>query len=692
MAVEDLLNWTRWTVLPQTTMTNGLEEFRGLQFEYPRRDIDFSAWKNSLSFTVSGTTNIDRKLGINGFLVADSADEWGVFKSGPKLTWDFIIHNIPIVTSANGHIPLYAVRYPDSRADDNDVPDVLEVRAGRSAVYNNRVIGTSHKAGNYVNIGFSVWRIRNTNGNVFETRISSTVLNTTVLEDDAVDVEDVETRLEFFYIDFELKSEIFMTIMNLPPEEYEKIHFGDFLLGISSSAQVSGEGKYTSYILWMPTQETFETYIQGLPMGYERDPIFGEGASKGGYDDDPGTYDKHSDNITLSNLPTVSALTAGFVNAYRVSTSDLRGLGSALFPPPVTGLTPANVVDAIVDFYNLLSSMWWNSKTSGYVLDCHIIPVNVPAGANANITAGGRELRDADFNPIDAPVVSSMYVRKSCGALTIPEYFGNFLDYTVKCKLYLPCYGYVDIPAEYWNGGTISVEYIFNVFDGSFVAVVTAKAKHSNLNSVIGQYAGMACTHIPITGQDYSTLIAGLMATAIGTTAQAAAVPSTATTYTNTLTTEKVVDTSSVAQKTMGVGANGSQMGQMTNWNNNIDKTVEKKQDSTNFATGGKSPCTALSGLGAVMGMKPGMINNGSTNSSASMMMHKKPYLIIEYPTPQFSTGYPKERGLPLNVSAPLGKFGGMTIAENPILDGITCTATEKEKIRTALLSGLIFR
>ena len=72
-------------------------------------------------------------------------------------------------------------------------------------------------------------------------------------------------------------------------------------------------------------------------------------------------------------------------------------------------------------------------------------------------------------------------------------------------------------------------------------------------------------------------------------------------------------------------------------------------------------------------------------------MMHKKPYLIIEYPTSQFSTRYPKEKGLPLNVEGTLGQFGGLTIAENPILNSIPCTENEKIRIKNALKEGLIF-
>ena len=67
-------------------------------------------------------------------------------------------------------------------------------------------------------------------------------------------------------------------------------------------------------------------------------------------------------------------------------------------------------------------------------------------------------------------------------------------------------------------------------------------------------------------------------------------------------------------------------------------------------------------------------------------------YLLIEFNEAQFSTKYVEEQGLPAVVKKTLGECEGFTQASNPILDGIPCTEAEKERIRTALASGLIFK
>ena len=73
-------------------------------------------------------------------------------------------------------------------------------------------------------------------------------------------------------------------------------------------------------------------------------------------------------------------------------------------------------------------------------------------------------------------------------------------------------------------------------------------------------------------------------------------------------------------------------------------------------------------------------------------MSKRTPYLLIEFNEAQFSTKYVEEQGLPAVVKRTLSECEGFTQASNPILDGIPCTEAEKERIRSALAAGLIFK
>lgn len=624
MSVKDDFYWD-WALLPTTMKGHGLDDFQGMQFAYPRRDYVFSDWHTA---TELGDQGIGRTFRVQGF-TGDAM----VMRSGPELFWDDVIANIPVANNVESEdaVELYSVEFPDSHLGNNS-PDQLVVKAVRSAAQYNKKISTATKYGNSTVVSLGVFRKRFSGGNATYQRLTSQQIRATIYQPQAVDVLNVETRLEFIYTDYNWLYDIInMLGLSYDDPAVDNLKLGDFMLGISSTALVDGiASHYSDFRLWYPQQDAFDDYISGLPTSEVVSDTFGIGANTGGYDEDPGSHDFSSDDITYSGAPTLSALSGGFVNAYKVSTSLLQNLGACLFPSPYS-VPPTGIADGL----KYIVDAMYNKGSIDYIIDCHIVPVNVPASTYGAISCGGKQL----INPVTDTVygayaVDGMYVTKSCGSITTPEAYGNFLDYTVRCKLYLPCYGYVDIPPEYWNGGTISVDYIFNVFDGTFVACVKGKSKHSKLNSLIGQYSGSACTHIPVNGRDYSQVISGLATIAVGTG--------------------------------VGIATGGSALG------------------LAGLGTAGSS-------LGAVLGSKQPMVSSGSSNSSSAMMMHKIPYLIIEYPTSQFSTRYPREKGLPLNVEGTLGQYGGMTIAENPILNGIPCTENEKIRIKEALKEGLIF-
>lgn len=551
--------------------------------------------------------------------LSNASDLIRVPATGITLSYEDV-ESIPVGSTADDAVDLFGIRYP-YYVNNEYKYHLLVVKAYRDSESANRRIGSFSPAvyGNYIVVNLSFYsRIGIIGEQVQDLRLTTAPVRCYVYKPNTADVTTSVTHLEFFYAS---------RTVGVWDDNIQQVFIG------MSNEILAGTNKSCNYRLWAPKMyNSLNCYTQYFgqysPDSNPYDPDYGTESGIGGYDNP--THDFSSDDITPSPLPSLSVLSPGFVNVYKVTSGLLSQLGKALFPEPIFD-PDFNVIQAM----NQLSVMLWNGKLIDYIIDCHILPVNVPSGTSANITCGGKTLRNPDTqNPYSAPKVSSSYVTKSCGSLSIGECFGNFLDYTVRCKLYLPFYGYVDIPAEYWNGGTISVDYAFNIIDGTFVAYVKGKAKHSNLNSLIGQYSGVAVTHIPVRGQDYSQVVSGLIMTGAGVAGQVA------TGGASTLLT-------------------GSAM---------------------------------ASGLSQLLSGKPGLQTNGSSNSSSAMMMHKKPYLIIEYPTPQFSSRYPAESGLPLNVSANLGYYGGMTLAENPILDGIPCTEREKERIKTALKTGLIFR
>lgn len=400
-------------------------------------------------------------------------------------------------------------------------------------------------------------------------------------------------------------------------------------------AQASGDIYYI-------TEENFVTLFGGLPEPETEDPEFGPpsqpgggyvpggGSIPGGGTPKTPTFDNTSDKITVSTKPTLSALNAKFLHAYVVTEAGLEYIGNALFPQPVF-----NQPDLISAMGELGQIIFFN-KQIDYILDLLILPIHVPSGNYEHINVGGRELEtvvEGTSYFINGKPVDDCYIDVTCGSISIDEYWVNFLDFAgTKVKLFLPYVGYVDIQPEYVIGGTLYVDYRFNILDGSFMAYVRSDSGYSQLKeSLIGQYAGVAAVHVPLQSKDYSSKVSGLIS-AVGTVAAGAM--------------------SGGIGASVGAGA-------------------------------------AASAANTII-QKPGSSHANGYNASSSFLSHRTPYLIIERQWSQFSEKYPEEIGLPSNVMCRLGDLYGLVKSENAHLDVIPASVAGKEKIGQLLADGII--
>lgn len=231
--------------------------------------------------------------------------------------------------------------------------------------------------------------------------------------------------------------------------------------------------------------------------------------------DTGGSYtDYTSTPIDVPNDPSIGIIDTGFLNVYAPTNGELSSFGSDLFPE-FTATSPSAGADTLESIANALANisnnvipfinMYINNTLINYIIDCHIIPFKPTTGASTGIKVAWKT-----FNQT-AKTVTSDYITVDLGTLSIPESFKSFLDYQTRLKLFLPFVGYVDIPTTYFMGGTIHVIYKANVIDGSFTAFVKGSNLHGlTSETLLGQYGGSCCVHIPITGANYSSTITGL--------------------------------------------------------------------------------------------------------------------------------------------------------------------------------------
>lgn len=417
-------------------------------------------------------------------------------------------------------------------------------------------------------------------------------------------------------------------------------------LGIGYVYEASNIAGFMDYSPWcisffVNAYKLARTYnLPSVPFEFvEKSDEYGEASTTGGYSG--GTFDDSSDQIDVPTMPAAGVSSAGFINVYNPSFGQLQQFGAELFPnlsftPVSSGGTPAGVTEALeaiaqifVDFGNqipALIDMYINSNLIQYVIDCHIIPVAPTTGAAGNVKVGFKT-----FTPAPAKVTSD-YVDFDCGSLNVGEYYANFADYApyTRAKLYLPFVGFVDIQPEYWQSGTLQVKYRFNVIDGSFVAFVISTSSKSNLSqSVVGQYGGNACVHIPITGLNYANMVSGIVSAASG------------------------------LLPTSGSGAG----------------IADKLVNSAN----------------TIAAAKPSMQQSNGYNATTSFLTVRTPYLLIERSVSNFSTSYDRENGIPSNVTFNFSELTGLTKATMLHLDGIEgATEADLDEIAELLAEGVI--
>ena len=369
----------------------------------------------------------------------------------------------------------------------------------------------------------------------------------------------------------------------------------------------------------------------------------GDPSEPGGYHEDDGgstgAFDDSSDTISVPSLPTLGATNVGFINAYKVTSNTIQTLATELFPalvftPPVP-VTGGDVIETLVNALNQMIVVMAQipqyfeqinaSKYIEYVLDCHIIPVSPAVESSLSpVKVGNKTLVASGYK------ATSDYVEVSCGTLSLAEYYANFADFLTSFKLYLPFVGFVSARPEWFYRESIEVIYHFNIVDGSFMAYVLSTGKYVNNNNpgktVLGQYSGNCCVHIPITGISYASMFGGM------------------------------------------TGATGGLLGGIMNMN----------------------PMAAASSLLSTANMNGDVVESNSYNASPSFLAIRRPFVVIERPVASFSEKYAIEKGIPSNVARKLDSVTGFSMIGDVHLDGIDATEAEKLEIERLLHEGVI--
>lgn len=259
------------------------------------------------------------------------------------------------------------------------------------------------------------------------------------------------------------------------------------------------------------------------------------------------------------------------------------------------------------------------------------------------------------------------------GTVTIPFFWGSFLDYSpyTKIQLYLPWgVGFVSIdPNEVvpWSrkntfnkadfvDGTIRVITNIELDKGACVHNIIG-----NNGRVIGSFGGIVGKQVPVTGSDNSARILAMINAAISSSAAIG------TSAGGTLAAGK--NLAYGKGMSMAERAEGREM--IGNYKSYVGNTVQS--------------------LSNALSSPPSYPRAGTFSDATNTLGYQYPYLIISRPSQSVPLQYGRFMGYPSNIfHAHLGEVRGYTEVSSIHLDKIAATANELDELESILKGGVL--
>lgn len=330
----------------------------------------------------------------------------------------------------------------------------------------------------------------------------------------------------------------------------------------------------------------------------------------GGGDGDITLDPDEVEKAEIPDLPTISAVDAGLITMYNCTAGQLQVLGNYLW---------SNIYDLETNFTKLFAS------PMEAIIGLSIIPVTPTLGGASTVKFGNIDTH------ISMSKLSSQFVEKDMGSISVKKWIGSFMDYSpyVKLSLYLPYIGYRELSPDDVVGDTIHVVYHIDCLSGGCCAMVETGKK-----GLLYSFDGSCIANVPITALNYSGAIQNAISAVSG-------------------------GVSTVA----------------------------------GLATG--NPVAAVGGAASVAqnvtNIKPSIQRSGQMSGAAGLMSYQSPMLIIERPNMCVPENLNTYTGNMLYVSRKLSQCKGFTQVSLIHLDGIPCTEKERNELMTLLNKGVIF-
>lgn len=184
----------------------------------------------------------------------------------------------------------------------------------------------------------------------------------------------------------------------------------------------------------------------------------------------------------------VPASGSGFIHVYNPTPAEFVSFGNWLW---------VTYADATIDKI-------WNNPFDG-VLGAHELYATPNRDGRDNIRSGFLTC------PTTADLVRNRYSEIDCGTVIVPEFYGNYLDYSPysQAYIYLPFIGINEVSIDDIVGHAVNIRYRIDSYSGACIAMIfVAKDGYQN---ICYQFAGNCSVEVPLAGGSQAAIKAGMM-------------------------------------------------------------------------------------------------------------------------------------------------------------------------------------
>ena len=184
----------------------------------------------------------------------------------------------------------------------------------------------------------------------------------------------------------------------------------------------------------------------------------------------------------------VPASGSGLIHVYNPTPGEFVGFGNWLW---------VTYADATIDKI-------WNNPFDG-IIGAHELYATPQRDGRDNIRSGFLVC------PVTSDLVRQRYTEIDCGTVIVPEFYGNYFDYSPysQAYIYLPFIGINEVSIDDIVGHAVNIKYRVDAYNGSCIAMIyVAKSGYRNL---CYQFAGNCAVEVPLAGGSQAAIKAGML-------------------------------------------------------------------------------------------------------------------------------------------------------------------------------------